>query len=307
MTGASRRILASVARRWRLVLTLAAIAVLTMFLDPAALMHGALAVSRDPLPLLAALVAYTLGFGLRAVAWGPLLPSPVPWRLRLRALLAMLAANHTFPGPVGEVVRARLVTSARLPFARALASVAAARVVDVFAVGFLLGLGALLSGDAPNWARWGAPVAVTLPALVVWFGVTRPGRVARRYGVRLDAVQFARAAAWALPSWALEAGVVLVVAGSAGWSLSPPAAVLVTCMSLLAQVFAVLPGGIGTYEAGMTTGLVALGVPVSDALAVAVVTHGVKFVYALVVGGVVLVPTSARAARAARAARRALA
>ncbi len=57
----------------------------------------------------------------------------------------------------------------------------------------------------------------------------------------------------------------------------------------------------------MTTGLVALGVPVSDALAVAVVTHGVKFVYALVVGGVVLVPTSARAARAARAARRALA
>lgn len=296
MRDRSQRILRSVARRWRLVLALAALAALAVFVDPATVRHGALAVSRDPLPLLAALAAYTLGFGLRAAAWGPLLPSPVPWRLRFRALLAMLAANHTLPGPVGEVVRARLVTSARLPFSRALASVAAARVVDVFAVGCLLGLSALLAGEAPGWARWASPVAVAVPALIIL--------VARRRGLRFPIV---RAAAWALPSWALEAGVVFVVAGSAGISLSPPAALLVTCTSLLAQVVAVLPGGIGTYEAGMTTGLVALGVPVSDALAVAVVTHGVKFVYALVAGVVVFAPASARSARAAREARRALA
>ncbi len=296
MSNAAQRMLPSVARRWRLVLALAAIAALALFVDPATLRHGALAVSRDPLPLLAALAAYTVGFGLRAAAWGPLLPARVPWRLRFRAILAMLAANHTFPGPVGEVVRARLAASARLSFSQALASVAAARVVDVLSVGWLLGLSALLAGEAPSWARWASPLAVAVPALIIL--------VARRRGLRFPII---RTVAWALPAWALEAGVVFVVAASAGWALSLPAAVLVTCTSLLAQVFAVLPGGIGTYEAGMTTGLVALGVPVSDALAVAVVTHGVKFVYALGAGVVVLVPTSARAARASREARRALA
>lgn len=275
-------LLRSLARHWRLVLTLAALAVLARFVDPATLRHGAVALSREPLPLLAALTIYTLAFGLRAAAWGPLLPSPVSWRLRIRAIFAMLAANHTFPGPVGDVVRARLVTSARLPLKAALTSVAAARLVDLFAVGLLLGLSAILAGGLPTWARWGSPAAVILPALAIW--------VARRR------VAVVRAAAWAVP-W--KAGVVLAVADSAGWSLSPAAAVLVTCTSLLAQVLAVLPGGIGTYEAGMTTGLVALGMPAPDALAVAIVTHAVKFLYALVAGVVLLVPATTRAARRA--------
>ncbi|MDQ4131372.1 MAG: flippase-like domain-containing protein [Actinomycetota bacterium] len=275
-------------RYWRLVLTVAALVVLARFVDPAILAHGAAAVSREPLPLLVALAAYTVGFGLRAAAWGPLVPSPVSWLQRFRAILAMLAANHALPGPVGEVVRARLVTSASLPLTAALTSVAAARVVDVFAVGFLLGLSALLAGDAPGWARWGSPAAVAVPALVLW--------VAQRRGLRFGAGRLARAVGWALPSWALEAGVVYAVASSSGWELSPASALLVTCTSLLAQAVAVLPGGIGTYEAGMTTGLVALGIPAPDALAVAVVTHGVKFLYALAAGVTLLVPLQLRRA-----------
>ncbi|MFN2556363.1 MAG: YbhN family protein [Nitriliruptorales bacterium] len=280
-----------VGRYARLILTLAALIVLARFVDPTILAQGAVAVSRDPLPLMAALAAYTVGFGLRAAAWLPLLPAPVAWHRRFRAILAMLAANHTLPGPVGEVVRARMVTSADLPLRGALTSVAVARVVDLFSVGFLLGLSAVVAGDAPHWARWGAPAAVMAPALVVW--------VARRRGLMVGAIRFARATAWALPSWALEAGVVFAVANSAGWPLSPASALLVTCTSLLAQVVAILPGGIGTYEAGMTTGLVALGVPAPDALAVAVVTHGVKFLFAFAAGLVLLVPSSVRVARRA--------
>lgn len=267
---------------WRLLVLAAAAAGTALLVDPATLARGARALVAEPTTLAAALAAYTAGFALRATAWGPLLPAPVPWSRRLRAILAMLAVNHALPGPVGEVVRARAVSGDGLPLRRSLLSVVAARVVDVFAVGVLLGAAAFLAGEAPAWVRWAAPAAVALPVAAAV--------VARRRGAELRPAALARSAAWAVPSWALEAAVVAAVAAAAGHELSPAAAVLVTCASLLVQVVAVLPGGIGTYEFGTTTALVALGVPAGEALAVAVVTHGVKFVYAFGVGLPALLP-----------------
>lgn len=267
---------------WRWLVLGAAIVGVVLFVDPATLATGVDTIAQRPFPLLAAVVAYTAAFALRAVAWGPLLPTPVAWSRRVRAILAMLAVNHTLPGPVGEIVRAREVVSDGLPLRSALLSVVAARAVDVFAVGALLGTSALLAGEAPTWIRWAAPAAIGLPTAAGW--------VAHRRGVRVRGPQMAASAAWAVPSWALEAGVVMVIAAAAGHPLSLAAAVLVTCASLLAQVAAVLPGGIGTYEFGMTTALAALGVPVEEALAIAVMSHAVKFVYALAVGLPALAP-----------------
>ena len=233
-------------------------------------------VAGNPLPLVAALVAYTVAFALRAEAWAPFLPIAVPWGRRVRALFAMLAVNHALPGPVGELARARVVSGPDLPMRQALLSVVAARVVDVASIAVLLLGGALVAGELPNWARIAAPAGVVLPATA--FGI------ARRRGASVTGQQAARSVLWAVPSWALECFVLLTVAHAAGIELSVGAALLATCAGVLAQVAAVLPGGVGTYEAGVTSALVVLGVPVGPALAVAASTHLIKFAYAFAVG-----------------------
>ena len=87
-----------------------------------------------------------------------------------------------------------------------------------------------------------------------------------------------------LPSWILEAAVVLVAAQALGVELSIAAAVTVTAFTILFQVFHLTPGGIGVYEASMTGALYAHGIPAEEALALAVLTHGLKFAYSYSVG-----------------------
>lgn len=230
----------------------------------------------DPLPLAGALVLYTAGFVLRSAAWGGLLPVEVPLGRRVRAVFAMLAVNHALPGPVGEVARARMVVGEGLSFRAALVSVAAARVADAACLAVLVVVAATAVGDAPGWLRGVSLVALALPAAAVV--------LARRRGADLSARRLLRVGLLALPSWAVELAMLWAVASAAGVRLSWAAALLATCGGLLAQPVAVLPGGVGTYEAGVTSVLVALGVPAGEALAVAVTTHAVKFAYSFAVG-----------------------
>jgi uncharacterized membrane protein YbhN (UPF0104 family) len=133
-----------------------------------------------------------------------------------------------------------------------------------------------VTGELPAWARVAAPAGVVLPLAAL--------AVARRRGASVTARQAAQGVLWGVPSWALECFVLLAVARAAGIELSLAGALVATCAGVLAQVAAVLPGGVGTYEAGVTSALVVLGVPVGPALAVAASTHVVKFVYAFAVG-----------------------
>ena len=259
---------------WAAVVVVVAVGLLVV--DRATLTAVGADLARRPVPLHGALAAYTLAFGLRAEAWAPFLPVAVPLGRRVRALFAMLAVNHALPGPVGELARARVVSSPDVPLRQALLSVAAARVVDVASIALLLLGGALVAGELPAWARVAAPAGVVLPAAAL--------TVARRRGASVTVHQAVRSVLWAVPSWALECFVLLAVARAAGIELSPAAALVATCAGVLAQVAAVLPGGVGTYEAGVTSALVVLGVPVGPALAVAASTHLVKFAYAFAVG-----------------------
>src|SRR5688572_20462955 len=140
---------------WTAVVVVAAVGLLVVDRDTLAATGNQ--VAGDPVPLLAALAAYTLAFVLRAEAWAPFLPVAVPFGRRLRALFAMLAVNHALPGPVGELARARIVSGPDVPMRRALLSVVAARVVDVAAIALLLLGGALVAGELPGWARLAAP------------------------------------------------------------------------------------------------------------------------------------------------------
>ena len=87
-------------------------------------------------------------------------------------------------------------------------------------------------------------------------------------------------------AWLLESVLVWTCAGWAGIDLSPRDAALVTAVTIAAQLVAVTPGGVGTYEAAATAALVAVGAEPGAALAAAVAAHALKTAYALVAGGI---------------------
>ena len=247
--------------------------------------------------------AYAGAFWLRAVAWKRLLTHRTGVFSLFAVLHAALLANHLLPFKAGEAVRPYLAGQRGVPLGEAAATTAIARLLDLAS---LTAIVLLLSPLLPVAAGGdlGLP-ALALPAIVIVVAAAalvtvRSGRLPlqppqplRRWvdalRVRLRQVsarQTAAAALWTAPSWVLEAGAVLVAAKALGLELSPAAAIAVTAFTIVFQVFHVTPGGIGVYEASMTGALAAVGIPVDQGLALAVLTHGLKFAYSYSVAAV---------------------
>ncbi len=242
------------------------------------------------------LVSYTGAFVLRSFAWRQLMAGGANVFDLFTYLQAALLANHLLPFKLGEAARPLLAARRGIPLTEAAASTAVARLLDFASLIIIAAaFGALVSSfDARlDWLRGLAiPVAVVLAAALavtmlrfrsVDALIPRPLR-GRLDTLRAELALMSRgriglAALWTLPSWILEAGVLLVAAQALGTEISLSAAIAVTAFTILFQVFHVTPGGIGVYEASMTGALYALGIPWEEGLALAVLTHGLKFAY----------------------------
>jgi hypothetical protein len=200
-----------------------------------------------------------------------------------------LPGNHVLPLRLGEVLRVTSVLRrTALTAGPVVASSITLRAGDVAAV---LALAVIAAPVVLGWLA-GDWLAVT-GALVLGVGLAGGywmWRIARRGGaIRLPGpLLLAGLLAAVVLAWVLEAAVVWQVARLAGFPLSVEAAVAVTAVTIAVQFVAVTPGGFGSYEAAATAVLVALGVPAGPAFGIALTTHLVKTVYALVVGGVAL-------------------
>ena len=283
-----------------LALTIGVVMLVWRLADWSQLLSALLVLSRRPELLAAFLLSYTCAFALRAIAWRQIMASGGSVFSLFTYLQAALLANHLLPFKLGEAARPLLATRRGVPLAEAAASTAVARLLD-FACLILVaaGFGVLLTSldGRPDWLR-----SLAIPAGVVMGAIT--GLMLLRYHAldrmwpsplrsRLQTLRgqlalmsrgrIARAILWTLPSWILEAGVLLVAAEALGTELSLTAAVAVTAFTILFQVFHFTPGGVGVYEASMTGALYALGIPWEEGLAVAVLTHGLKFAYSYTV------------------------
>ena len=251
--------------------------------------------------LLAVLVfAYTGAFFLRALAWRALSPGSIGIYQIFVSIQAGLLVNHLTPLKLGEIVRPLLAARHGMTIAEAATTTAVARYMDfaaLLAIAAVVGAAASLATGTELWLE-----ALALPAGVILIcgGALLSMRHSLGFGVfprfvrtRLELLQnqlrqlsvkrIAHAMLWTLPSWVLEAAVILVAAKALGIELSITAAVAVTAFTILFQVFHVTPGGIGVYEAVMTGALYAHGVPWEQGLALAVATHGLKFAYSYTV------------------------
>ena len=245
-------------------------------------------------------LAYTGAFVLRSIAWRALSTGSIGIYQLFVSIQAGLLVNHLTPLKLGEIVRPLLAARQGMTIAEAAATTAVARYLDfaaLLAIAAVVGTAASLTTGTQLWLEGLAlPAGVilgcggTLLAMRHSLGF---GRFPRPVRTRLELLQnqlrqlsakrIAHATLWTLPSWVLEAAVILVAAEALGVELSVTAAIAVTAFTILFQVFHVTPGGIGVYEAVMTGALYAHGVPWEQGLALAVTTHGLKFAYSYTV------------------------
>lgn len=256
-------------------------------LDPGELARTVRAAAGDPSGVALALGAYAAAFALRARLWTLVLPG-LAFGHALAAIHVSLAGNHVLPLRLGEPLRVTsAVRRARVPVGPAAASTLALRAADL--VGVLL-LAAALAPEllADRLGAWRFALLGIFAALAAggFAWLTR----ARRGQGRRAAVPIALAGATA--AWLLEAAVIWQAARWAGIELGLAEAVAVTAVTIAAQLIAVAPGGIGTYEAAAAGSLVALGADPGAALAAALAAHALKTLYALGAGAIALVRPS---------------
>lgn len=270
-----------------LALGVVATVVMVRAVDGAAFADAAGQAGREPVGVALALGAFGAAFVLRAIAWQRVLPG-IGFGQSLAGIHVALGANHLLPFRLGEPLRVlSAVRRAPVGFEAAAASTVTLRAGDMVAV-VLLGLLAAPTAflGLIGWVAWAIFAALGVVAVLGW----RWLRAVARH--RADVVMPGPLVmGLTVVAWLAESVLVWQVAHWAGLSLSWPEALVVTTAAVAAQVAAIAPGGLGTYEAAAVAAYVALGYEPDTALVAALGAHALKTVYSVVAGGIaVFVP-----------------
>ena len=234
----------------------------------------------QPFGMAVALAGFGIAFIFRAVAWRRILPQ-LPFSHALSAIHLSLGANHVLPFRLGEPLRIlSVVRRQRIGLEAATVSTVTLRAADILSV---MLVGALVAPSA-FFSLVGIVGWILLAAvlLVSFFGWKWLLSVAQR---RADVIMPGPAVLLlSLGAWVAEAVLVRQAAMWAGINLSWSEALLVTTVSVAAQIAAIAPGGFGTYEAAAVAAYVVLGHDAKPALIAALGAHALKTAYSILVG-----------------------
>lgn len=236
-----------------------------------------------PIEAIVAAVAFLSAFALRARLWTRVAPG-LPFSQSLAGIMIATGANHILPFRLGEPFR--IVSVVRRTGMRAddaTASTVALRVGDVLAL-LLIGvvLGPTVVFESVGW--WALPIFALLlaAAAVALFSMYRAAHEGRLRTP--DAIVLVGT----VTAWFLEAVLVWRIAVWAGADVSYLDAVVVGAVAVAAQLVAIAPGGVGTYEAAAVIALTAAGVPAGEAVTISVAVHVVKTVLTIGAGAIAL-------------------
>ena len=258
------------------------IAALVTVIDGAMLRNAVDSALSDPVGLTLATGAFLVAFLLRSVAWRWIVPG-LTLGQSLAGIHLALGANHVLPLRLGEPLRVASVvrrTSTSLDVAAS--STLALRSADIICV---LGLAWILAPNAMQGVvgGWIVPVAAVLGLVAVGSGIWLAKTARATTSVRLPGPVTLGLTAVA---WLFEAVLVWQSASWAGLEIGFSDAVVVTTIAVSAQIVAIAPSGIGTYEAASVAAYLALGHDSETALVAAVTAHALKTLYSLIAGGI---------------------
>lgn len=280
----------------------------------------------EPSWLALAAAAFTISVLARALRWDLLLrPMEYRGGVRglLDIYMVGLFLSYVLPARVGDLARPYMAGRRfDLPLGKALASVALERVFDLLAVALavLLALAYLPGAMEAAWVLRGVAVLVLmvvlttlvllvsyryearLTTLVVWIASivqrgyvtalgSRSSALLRSFNRGLREVVIAKGSmapitAISLLVWGAELAASYLVLLSLGVTAQIPAFILAVSIGIAFATLPLTPGGLGSYELGVTAVLTMGGVPGASALAFSLTDHLFKYVYVLIFGSV---------------------
>ncbi len=262
--------------------------------------------------LMLGLLVFLASMMARVACWKMLIGRPVGFVRVLATLNEGYLLNNVLPWRMGELGRAILLgRQPGLSAPMVLSSIIVERLYDmILAVGLMLVLLPLASGA--GWAAraaWIGAAAVVVALAFVWFALRRPQAIEgllarlpgpaatwqRLWGSFRDGLEVLRTPsrmlmsfAWMLASWGLALLEYWLVLRSVLPAAQPLWAGFMLAATLLGVAVPSLPGYVGVFEAAGVAALTVFGVPPNQALAAALVLHGMVYSIASLIGATAL-------------------
>lgn len=233
---------------------------------------------------------YFLSFCLKAWAWKLYLNNKPRFKSCLLGILYSLLINHISPIKAGDFVRAGLL-SARdddISIENALHSVVILRSLDIMSLFLFSMIGLVIlhiNISIPFWLLFAGLIGggVLLLLLKRKFSAFYKRQLEQLKSALLG-INGLYIVLLTLISWVIEAAVLFGTVLAVNQELSIVAAVWVNSLTIAGQIFQITPGGIANYETIMTFALGTIGFSLKDGYAIAIMTHGIKFLFSYLAG-----------------------
>ncbi|MFT9600920.1 lysylphosphatidylglycerol synthase transmembrane domain-containing protein [Mesobacillus sp.] len=275
------------------ILLISAFLIMTFFyLDAGGILAEIKAIATKPGVLLFIFSSYFLAFLARGFAWKLYLNNRVRLTTCMYGLFYSLLLNHLLPVKAGDFARIG-VMKAREPGItghEAFNSVVILRVLDT-AILFAMASAGLTFLELPlngEVLLWLAVIGFVF-TIILYFKF-------RDFFDRQISIMKTASSGWrgvwifglTLVSWVLEAAVIYGVVLNGGNMISFVQVIWVNSITVAGQIFQITPGGIASYETIMVFALGANGIAAENAYSAAVITHGLKYLFSFIVGGITL-------------------
>ncbi|WP_214906510.1 lysylphosphatidylglycerol synthase transmembrane domain-containing protein [Bacillus sp. ISL-55] len=280
-------------KRLTAILLISSFLIMTFFyLDAGRILAEIKSILTKPGVLLFIFSSYFLAFLARGFAWRLYLNNRVRLTTCMYGLFYSLLLNHLLPVKAGDFARIG-VMKAREPAItghEAFNSVVILRVMDT-AILFAMASAGLaflelpLNGGVILW------LAVIGFVSTILFYIKFKAFFDRQISIMKTAFSGWRGM-WiiglTLISWMLEAAVIYGVVWNGENLISFVQAIWVNSITVAGQIFQITPGGIASYEAIMVFALGANGIAAENAYTAAVITHGLKYLFSFIAGGIAI-------------------
>jgi len=260
------------------------------FFDGKEIAEGIRALAKHPFMLAGIMALYLLSFCLKAVAWKLYLKGRPRFFTCLLGILYSLFVNHLLPVKAGDLVRVGVLSrrDRDITVEEAFHSVVVLRVLDMACLGMTACLGLVIFHVDFQFPL----LLITVMAIAALLGYFLLKKKFPHYAKRQIALFRSAFTGWngliilllTLLSWIMEAGVLYGTVHMVKGSLSFGEAAFVNSLTVAGQVFQVTPGGIANYESVMAFGLEIMGIGLKQGYTIALLTHGIKFIFSYAAG-----------------------
>lgn len=257
---------------------------------------------RSPFLLLFMFLGYLAAFFLRAIGWQMYLSKNINFRHYLYSLFYSLFLNHLLPVKAGDLMRIGYLSSIKSDTGKTeiVESVVVMRLFDLIVLGAAaIGFGSIIGISLAHHYFYVFVVTVFTGLLLLYL-LRKKIPFLNRFSKNLFSILLSTRSIVILLiislSWILEAAVVYGTLLSFSQSGGVWESIWVNSITIAGQVFHFTPGGAGTYEATMSSALIAAGITPAVALQTAIISHLFKFVFSYLAGAftVVKAPISFR-------------